>query len=74
MNVARLNLSHGDQAEHKARLDAVRKCAAAVKASVAILVDLQGPKIRLGRFAAGSHQLEIGDLLTITTEIGRAHV
>jgi pyruvate kinase len=68
MNVARLNLSHGDQAEHKARLDAVRKCAAAVKASVAILVDLQGPKIRLGRFAAGSHQLEIGDLLTITTD------
>ncbi|MFM7949227.1 MAG: pyruvate kinase [Actinomycetales bacterium] len=68
MNVARLNLSHGDQAEHKARLDAVRKCAAAIKASVAILVDLQGPKIRLGRFAAGSHQLEIGDLLTITTD------
>lgn len=68
MNVARLNLSHGSYEEHQARLDRVR--AAAVKAgkAVAILVDLQGPKIRLARFENGPHELARGDIFTITTE------
>ena len=50
MNVARLNLSHGGYEEHQNRLDLVRAEAARVKKPVAIMVDLQGPKIRLGRF------------------------
>jgi pyruvate kinase len=68
MNVARLNLSHGDYSEHQMRFDLVRSSAAKVGAPVAILVDLQGPKIRLGRFAAGPYELARGDLFTITTD------
>lgn len=68
MNVARLNLSHGEQSEHLQRLLSVRKAAESAGVAVAIMADLQGPKIRLGKFSAGSHDLEIGDLLTITTD------
>ena len=68
MNVARMNLSHGTHKDHKNRLDLVRKVAANKQVPVAVLIDLQGPKIRLGRFAADFYQLEIGDLFTITTE------
>ncbi len=68
MNMARLNLSHGGYEEHQARLDRVRSAAKEVGKAVAILVDLQGPKIRLGRFADGPHQLERGDIFTITTD------
>ncbi|NDH37798.1 MAG: pyruvate kinase [Actinobacteria bacterium] len=68
MNVARLNLSHGEYAEHQARLDRVRAAAKEANQPVAILVDLQGPKIRLGRFEDGPHELKVNDLLTITVE------
>ena len=68
MNVARLNLSHGDYSEHQNRFDRVRKISAELKKPVAILVDLQGPKIRLGRFANGPHDLARGDIFTITTD------
>jgi len=68
MNVARLNLSHGGYDEHQTRLDLVRSTAAKKGAAVAILVDLQGPKIRLGRFESGPHELKVDDILTITTE------
>jgi pyruvate kinase len=68
MNVARLNLSHGGYEEHQNRLDLVRAEAARVKKSVAIMVDLQGPKIRLGRFENGPHELMRGDIFTITTD------
>ena len=68
MNMARLNLSHGGYDEHQARLDAVRNAAIAANKPVAILVDLQGPKIRLARFAAGPHELKRGDIFTITTD------
>lgn len=66
--MARLNLSHGDYADHKARLDLVRKAAQNAGAPIAVLVDLQGPKIRLGRFESGPYQLERGDTFTITTD------
>ena len=49
MNMARLNLSHGGHEEHQSRLDAVRAVSKKANKAVAILVDLQGPKIRLGR-------------------------
>jgi len=68
MNMARLNLSHGGYDEHQARLDRVRAAALAVGKPVAILVDLQGPKIRLARFANGPHELKRGDIFTITTD------
>ena len=68
MNMARLNLSHGSYEEHQARLDMVRTAAREQGQAVAILVDLQGPKIRLGRFAAGPHELARGDIFTITTD------
>ena len=68
MNMARLNLSHGGYAEHQNRLDLVRAAAAAAKRPIAILVDLQGPKIRLARFKDGPHELARGDIFTITTD------
>ena len=68
MNVARLNLSHGSYEEHQARLDRVRAAAVKAGTAVAILVDLQGPKIRLARFENGPHELALGDIFTITTD------
>lgn len=67
MDVARLNRSHGDTEVHERVYHNVRAAALASKRAVAVLVDLQGPKIRLGRFAEGSVQLEVGDTFTITT-------
>ncbi len=67
MNVARLNLSHGSQAEHEAVYRMVRKASDESGRAVGILVDLQGPKIRLGRFAEGAVRVERGDPFTITT-------
>ena len=68
MNMARLNLSHGGYSEHQHRLDQVRAAAAEAGVPIAILVDLQGPKIRLARFKDGPHDLARGDVFTITTD------
>ena len=68
MNMARLNLSHGSYAEHQSRMDVVRSAATKAGVPVAVLVDLQGPKIRLARFANGPHDLSRGDVFTITTD------
>ena len=68
MNMARLNLSHGSHDEHQKRLDLVRVASKKANKAVAILVDLQGPKIRLGRFSSGPHELSRGDIFTITTD------
>jgi len=70
MDVARLNLSHGGHAEHEERCRRVRKAADETGRSVGILADLQGPKIRLGRFTEGPVLLERGDTFTITVEDG----
>ena len=68
MDMARLNLSHGSYEEHQRRLDLVRAAAKEVGKAVAVLVDLQGPKIRLARFENGPHDLARGDIFTITTD------
>lgn len=68
VDVTRMNLSHGSYAEHEVRFANVRKAAEDTGRAVAILVDLQGPKIRLGKFADGPHELAVGDLFKITTE------
>ncbi|MFT4030320.1 MAG: pyruvate kinase [Protaetiibacter sp.] len=68
VNVARMNLSHGSYEVHEEIYDSVRRAADDAGQPVAVLVDLQGPKIRLGRFADGPHELAAGDIFTITTE------
>lgn len=68
MNVARINRSHGDEETHTQVFNRVRRAAEESAKAVAILVDLQGPKIRLGRFIEGQHELAVGDRLTITTD------
>ena len=68
MDVARINRSHGSPEEHEAIIGHVRAAAKASGRAVAVLVDLQGPKIRLGRFADGPVELAEGDEFTITTE------
>jgi pyruvate kinase len=80
MNVARLNFSHGTQADHLEVLTNIRELSLELNAPVAILQDLQGPKIRVGKLKDGkvtlvegaevtiSTTLEIGDAKTITTD------
>ncbi|MCR2792626.1 pyruvate kinase [Microbacterium sp. zg.Y625] len=68
VDVARFNLSHGDYSVHENNFANVRKAAQDAGRAVAALVDLQGPKIRLGKFADGPHQLAVGDVFKITTE------
>ncbi len=69
MDVARLNLSHGRHEEHLAVYNNVRRAADEMGRGVGILVDLQGPKIRLGRFATGRPVvLENGAEFIVTTE------
>ena len=70
MDIARFNLSHGSQLEHEERYHRVRKAADETGRSVGVLVDLQGPKIRLGAFADGPVLLERGDEFTISVEEG----
>ncbi|WP_082951661.1 pyruvate kinase [Mycobacterium sp. 852002-51057_SCH5723018] len=68
MDVARLNFSHGTQAEHSAFYDLVRQIAAERRRPVQVLADLQGPKIRLGRFAVGPVVWSAGEQVVITTQ------
>ena len=68
VDVARMNLSHGTYDVHEEVYGNVRKAAEDTGRPVAILVDLQGPKIRLGKFSDGPHELAEGDIFTITTE------
>jgi pyruvate kinase len=68
MDVARLNFSHGTREEHAAVYREVRAASDASHRAVAVLVDLQGPKIRLGEFEDGGITLAAGDRFTITTE------
>ena len=67
MDVARINRSHGVEEEHEKVIRRVRRAADNSGRAVAVLVDLQGPKIRLGTFADGPQELAEGDTFTITT-------
>ena len=66
MDVARLNLSHGGHADHERQYEMVREASNATGRAIGILADLQGPKIRLGRFADGPVDLINGATFTIT--------
>ena len=68
MDVARLNFSHGSHEDHQKVYDMVRTAAREGGRAVAVLADLQGPKIRLGRFANGPHVWNTGDRVTITSD------
>ncbi|MBX7435349.1 pyruvate kinase [Mycobacterium sp. Y57] len=68
MDVARLNFSHGDYPDHEANYKRVRGASDVTGRAVGILADLQGPKIRLGRFADGPTVWENGQTVRITVE------
>ena len=68
MDVARLNFSHGSHEDHQKVYEMVRTAARETGRAVAVLADLQGPKIRLGKFANGPHIWANGDTVTITSD------
>jgi pyruvate kinase len=68
MDVARMNFSHGSHADHEQAYRRVREAAEASGRAVAALADLQGPKIRLGKFADGPHDWRTGDSVVITSD------
>lgn len=71
VNVVRLNFSHGSAEDHQLRAKQVRELAAKYHRSVAILGDLQGPKIRIARFAAGPIELVVGDTFALDGAMDR---
>ena len=68
MDVARLNFSHGEHEDHAQNYRWVREASDATGHAVGILADLQGPKIRLGRFAEGSTYWADGEIVRITVD------
>lgn len=69
MNVARLNFSHGSHADHLDVIHALRRVSLKLQAPVSILQDLQGPKVRVGKFENGSIEIKPGEVVQITTEV-----
>ncbi|WP_415882826.1 pyruvate kinase [Neptuniibacter sp. QD72_48] len=70
VNTVRLNFSHGSADDHRRRASEVRKAARKLGLSIAILGDLQGPKIRIARFKDTKIQLETGDTFFLDSELG----
>jgi len=68
VDVFRLNFSHGLPEDHRQSVHLIREAASALHRTVAILQDLQGPKIRCGRFREGAVELRAGQKFTITAE------
>jgi len=71
VNVVRLNFSHGSPEDHRRRAEMVREIAAKHKLFVAVLGDLQGPKIRIARFAEGKIYLNVGDKFILDADLAR---
>src|SRR6056297_629121 len=68
MNVARVNFSHGTHQDHAKVIKHIRKAAKKYKYSVPVLMDLQGPKIRVGQMKDGAQELKTGSSIKITAE------
>ncbi|HEX8186023.1 MAG TPA: pyruvate kinase, partial [Blastocatellia bacterium] len=68
MNVARINMSHGEREHHGEVIDRIRRVSAEVGKPVAVMLDLSGPKIRTGKLRDGSVHLEGGAEVRITSE------
>jgi pyruvate kinase len=75
MSVARINFSHGTQADHAEAIQRIRRVAKELKQPIAIMQDLQGPKIRTGEIEGGKTIIEAGQKLTLTTQpvMGNQH-
>ncbi len=69
MNCARLNFSHGDYSEHKARMDKVKAAREKLGLPVAILLDTKGPEIRIGLFEKGSVEIKKGQEYTFINDM-----
>ena len=76
MDIARLNLSHGSQAEHSKNVGAVRRLAKKLEQNVAVLIDIPGPKYRIGTLENGQVKLKKGAkvLLSQTRPLGNSEV
>ncbi len=68
LNVARLNFSHGDHVTHKSVIENIRKLSLELRAPVTVMQDLQGPKIRVGKFENDSMELTNGQDVVISPE------
>jgi pyruvate kinase len=68
MNIARLNFSHGDFLDHKEVIENLRIAARATRCRLAIMADLPGPKMRIGKFDSEPIDLKPGDSFTLTTD------
>ncbi|MGN0173193.1 MAG: pyruvate kinase, partial [Acutalibacteraceae bacterium] len=68
MNVARLNFSHGDHAEHKRNIELIKKVREKLNMPIAILLDTKGPEYRIKTFKNGKIMLKDGDTFSFTTE------
>ncbi len=68
MNVARLNFSHGEFAAHRRVIENIRAAAKAAGRDVAMMADLSGPKLRIGKFGVEKIQLKAGDRFALTTD------
>jgi pyruvate kinase len=69
VDVVRMNFSHGSAEEHLARAELVREVARALERTVGIMCDLQGPKIRIGKFEKGKVTLDKGDAFVLDSEV-----
>jgi pyruvate kinase len=67
VNLVRINMSHGDQATHRATIENVRLAADRARRHIGILLDLCGPKIRVGRFDSDAIRLKAGSSVVVTT-------
>src|SRR5688500_12658638 len=68
LDVVRVNFSHGSASEHRRQVELVRSLARKAARAVGVLVDLQGPKIRIGRFREGRIMLAPGDKFVLDAE------
>ena len=71
LNVVRLNMSHGSHQEHRERLSLVRKVERKLKVPIPVLIDLCGPKIRIGKLRKEPLFLHRGDIVVLTTKEGK---
>src|SRR6185369_11958321 len=74
MNIARFNFSHGTHESNVALLNTVREATRAANAPVELLLDLQGPKIRIGQLPEEGMPLVEGEMVTIQTGVKTAEV
>lgn len=70
VDVVRMNFSHGTHEDHIKRAEAVREVSRELERTVGIMVDLQGPKIRIGKFASGKIVLSKGDAFILDSDCG----